>query len=376
MRLAWFTENYPPNKGGMSRSCDRIVTNLRQYHTVDVFHFTNKLPAYTTQNHENGTYTAIPVFEDSSHTLNMLWAFIKDHASIKDSAAFTAFGSHLCLKGITLMANWLQKPVLICFRGNDFDNAIFSQKKQDLLYTITNATAIACVSSEKKDRIQRMRLNDQIYFTPNSIDFKQWEVLHADKVLAEQLRANLKLPEATKIIGLVGFLKQKKGIDFFIQTLKKSQLLKTVHLHIVGEIEPHIEQELNGLQIPYSTVIPTSKTELIVNYLICDVIAIPSIYDGMPNVIFEAAVLNLPILASKAGGIPDVLSHNTAFLFDILSEKALLKALTNFDNATQDQLNIMSNQLIQSIKTDFTTTQEITNYLNIFNSITTTIHEN
>ena len=376
MRIIWFTENYPPSKGGMSRSCDRIVTNLRQHHIVDVFHFTNKITAFTTETHENGSYTAVPIFEDNSHTLNMLWAFIKDHQGIKESAAFTAFGSHLCLKGITLMANWLQKPILICFRGNDFDSAIFSQKKQDLLYTISNATAIACVTLEKQERIKRMQLNNEVYFTPNSIDFKQWEILEADNVLAEKIKTQLNVSETTTIIGLIGFLKQKKGIDFFIQTLQKSQLLKTVHLHIVGEIEPHIEQELIKTQMSYSKVVPNSKTQLITNYLVCDAVAIPSIYDGMPNVIFEAAALNKPLIASKAGGIPDVLDADTAFMFDVLSEKDLLNALANFDNATSVALKEKCKKLLKRLKTNFTTTQETNNYLNIFNKITNTTHEN
>lgn len=371
MRIAWFTENYPPNTGGMSRSCDRIVANLRQYYAVDVFHFTNKFPAFKTQTHEKGTYTSVPIFQDTSHTLNMLWAYIKDNSLINSSDAFVSFGSHLCLKGITLMANWMQKPILICFRGNDFDTAIFSQKKQDLLYSISNASAVACVTKEKQQRIQRMALNNHVYYTPNSIDFNEWTILKSDIALAETLNTQLELPKHTKIIGLIGFLKQKKGVDFFINTLKKSQLVSRVHLHIVGEIEPHIESELERLAFSYSKVSPISKTELIANYLICDCIAIPSIYDGMPNVIFEAAALNKPILASKAGGLPDVLNTNTAFLFDVLSEQSLLSALANFDNASVQYLQQTSQLLLEEIRTHFTTTHETDNYLNVLNTITT-----
>lgn len=376
MRIIWFTENYPPNKGGMSRSCDRIVAHLRAHYTVDVFHFTNKFPAFKTEHQEKGTYTSVPVYEDSAHTLNTLWAFIQTHPLIEQSAVFTAFGSHLCLKGITLMANWLQKPVLICFRGNDFDNAIFSQKKQDLLYSISHATAIACVSSEKQVRIKRMQLNSQVYFTPNSIDFEPWKVLKADRALANQLKSELKLAETTKIIGLVGFLKQKKGVDFFMRTLKKSQLLKHVHLHFVGEIEPHIELQLMQSDWSYSQVQPISKTELIAHYLVCDAVAIPSIYDGMPNVIFEAAALDIPIIASKAGGIPDILDKVNAFLFDVLSERALLNALADFDDADKVALEKKSARLKQHIKSAFTTDQEIKNYIDIFNTITTIPYEN
>ncbi|MGB3607053.1 glycosyltransferase family 4 protein [Psychroserpens sp.] len=370
MTITWFTENYPPHKGGMSRSCDRIVANLRQHHRVDVFHFTNKRPAFTKEAHDNGAYVSMPIFEDTSHTLNVLWAFIKDHELIKSSAVFTAFGSHLCLKGITLMGNWLQKPVMICFRGNDFDTAIFSNKKQDVLYAIEKASAIACVTSEKVARIKTMQLNPNVYFTPHSINFENWQILKADVDLAETLKASLNLKESTMVIGLIGFLKQKKGIDFFIDVLRKSELSKTVHVHIVGEIEPHIEQDLKDHQLSYSTIVPTSKTELIANYRICDAVAIPSIYDGMPNVIFEAAALDIPIIASKAGGIPDVLTEENAFLFDMFSELSLLQSLSAFKKTAPDQRQFKARRLKTRIKTSFTTAQETQNYLAIFNQIT------
>jgi glycosyltransferase involved in cell wall biosynthesis len=376
MTITWFTENYPPNKGGMSRSCDRIISNLRQHHTVNIYHFTNKNKPFSTEHQEQGTYTSVPIYEDSSHTLNMLWSYLDANDEIKKSDCLVAFGSHLCIKGITLMGNWLQRPVLICFRGNDFDTAIFSKKKQDLLHSIQQASAVASVTKEKAKRIDLMNLGTPVFFTPNSIHFEDWQVLKPDSLLAESFKLKFSIRDEQKVIGLIGFLKQKKGIDYFINTLQKSQIIKTVHLHIVGEIEPHIEAELIRYKISYSKIVPESKSELIANYLICDAVAIPSIYDGMPNVIFEAAALEIPIIASKAGGIPDVLDLNTAFLFDVLSEKSLLQALADFNNSNTETLTLIAKKLKQQLKKDFSTTQETQKYLDIFNLIKLESHEN
>ena len=52
--------------------------------------------------------------------------------------------------------------------------------------------------------------------------------------------------------------------------------------------------------------------------------AIPSFYDGLPNVLVEAAALGVPMVASRAGGMADVLEDGeTAFLFDPGDEAAL-----------------------------------------------------
>lgn len=375
MIISWFTENYPPSKGGMSRSCDRIILNLREHCTVNVYHFTNKFKAFDTTAQVNGNYTAIPVFEDSSHTLNTLWAFIKDNPDVLKSDVLVAFGSHLCLKGIPLMSQWLKKPILSCFRGNDFDTALFSQKKQDLLYTIENANAIASVTKEKVDRIKLLNLNEHVYYTPNSIHLENWRVLNSDIKLSKQYKASLHLDEKTKVIGLIGFLKQKKGIDFFISCLKKSELYTNTHLRFVGDLEAHIETHLNTLNIPYSIVKPESQTELIANYLICNAVAIPSIYDGMPNVIFEAAALNIPVIASNAGGIPNVLSSENAFLFNVLNESSLLNALSEFQNSNTNQLENKTQNLRTLVENKFTPAQETKNYLDIFNTLKNNTHE-
>lgn len=367
MTIIWFTENYPPNKGGMARSCDRIIANLRQHHTIHVYHFTNKFKAFSTQANTNGSYTTVPIFEDNAHTLNVLWAHINTTEFIKESALFVAYGSHLAIKGLPLFSKWLNKPLLTCIRGNDFDSAIFSQKKQDLLYCIEHSTAIACVTQEKVARIQSMQLNNQVFFTPNSIKISDWQILKSDQVLAKNYKANINTDKL--IIGLVGYLKAKKGIDFFIDGLQKSALRNKVHLRIVGEIEPHIVHRLQNEQLEFSQFLPDTKTELIANYLICDAVAVPSIYDGMPNVIFEAAALNIPIIAAKVGGIPDVLSKNTAFLFNTLSEDSFLEALSDFENANNKELIEKTETLITRIKNEFSLQAETTNYLNIFNQI-------
>ena len=62
-RLLWLTENYPPDRGGMSVSCDRIVRGLRRAGVhVDVVHLDRGFP-------------------DAAHTINTTWNRIRASAS-------------------------------------------------------------------------------------------------------------------------------------------------------------------------------------------------------------------------------------------------------------------------------------------------------
>jgi glycosyltransferase involved in cell wall biosynthesis len=41
-----------------------------------------------------------------------------------------------------------------------------------------------------------------------------------------------------------------------------------------------------------------------------DVLVVPSLYEGCPSVVLEAFSLGVPVLGSKAGGIPELLGHD------------------------------------------------------------------
>jgi glycosyltransferase involved in cell wall biosynthesis len=51
-----------------------------------------------------------------------------------------------------------------------------------------------------------------------------------------------------------------------------------------------------------TSVPPLPRTDLIPYLLASDAVALPSLYEGFPNLLLEAAALGVPLLASAAGG--------------------------------------------------------------------------
>jgi glycosyltransferase involved in cell wall biosynthesis len=64
-----------------------------------------------------------------------------------------------------------------------------------------------------------------------------------------------------------------------------------------------------------------------------DVFVLPSLKEGLPYVLLEAGHAQLPVVASRVGGIPEIVSHNcSGILVDPGDTSALAHALEQYRN--------------------------------------------
>ena len=79
--------------------------------------------------------------------------------------------------------------------------------------------------------------------------------------------------------------------------------------------------------------------------------------DGTPNVVIEAALTGLPIVASKIGGIPDVLGSNAILVNDTYSAEeftqAIRKTVSNLSNARKKALELQKRLASEHSKNGF-----------------------
>jgi glycosyltransferase involved in cell wall biosynthesis len=74
-------------------------------------------------------------------------------------------------------------------------------------------------------------------------------------------------------------------------------------------------------------------------YAACDLVVVPSFYDGMPNVLLEAAALGVPLLAARVGGMADLLADREhGFLFAPGDAHDCRWAITQAATATDAEL--------------------------------------
>jgi glycosyltransferase involved in cell wall biosynthesis len=211
-----------------------------------------------------------------------------------------------------VFAAWLRRPLITLIRGNDFDAAVFSIRRRPTLDdALARSALVCCVSQDKAAKIAALHPGVPVRWIPNGIDLGDWAFAPSDREQAARWK-----PDHRRVIGLFGQLKAKKGGVFLLDALLRSGAQDRLHVLLAGVLAPEMEAWLATHEIAVTTLPFLDRFELLPWYAACDWIAIPSFYDGLPNVLVEAAALGIPMVAARTGGMADVLSDQTALLFD------------------------------------------------------------
>jgi glycosyltransferase involved in cell wall biosynthesis len=330
-RLLWLTENYPPDRGGMSVSCDRIVRGLRRAGLhVDVVRLDRAFP-------------------DAAHTINTTWNRIR--ASAAECTHVVAFGGFLPMIAAPAYAAWLDRPLVTLIRGNELDAGLFDPRRRPMLDDALRRSAAVCtVTTEHAEKIAALYDGIDPRVIANGIDFDLWQATDGDRARAAR--------NGKRTLGFFGHLKSKKGVPFFLDVLRKTK--HDFHLLIVGEGELALDD------FPHTRVAALDRFELIPFYLACDFVVLPSHYDGFPNVLIESAALGVPAIASKVGGMNDL---PAAILFEPGDEHACRAAIDRAARMSGDDIRALGASAQQLAREKCDARDEARRYVEVFDSI-------
>jgi glycosyltransferase involved in cell wall biosynthesis len=318
-RVLLVTENYPPDRGGMSESCDRIVRGLtREGVAVDILHFDRRAARPELRR----AHLRWPLEQDPAHTINCAWNRARVAFDTRAVTHVVAFGGTLPLLAAPAFAAWIDRPLVTLLRGNELDAGLFDPRRRPILDDALRRSAAVCtVTTEQAEKVAALHAIEPRVIA-NGIDFDLWQPTDGDRVRSTSLRSDRRL------LGFFGHLKAKKGVPFFLDALRRAG--DPFRLLLVGETDL---QDLDATIVP-----PVDRFDLIPYYLACDLVVIPSHYDGFPNVLIEAASLGKPLIAARTGGMRDLLTDGeNAFLFEPGDEQGCAAAIgraADADDAT------------------------------------------
>ncbi|MGO9969171.1 MAG: glycosyltransferase [Bryobacteraceae bacterium] len=144
-------------------------------------------------------------------------------------------------------------------------------------------------------------------------------------------RAEIPAAEGTPLIVSIGRLSSEKGhLDLVEAAAQLRRVHNGFHLVLVGEgIErPRIEAARRRLGLEEHVTLVGLRGDVRPYYAMADIVAIPSHSEGSPNVLLEAMIAARPIVATRVGGIPEIVTHQeTALLVDARDPAAMAREL-------------------------------------------------
>lgn len=151
----------------------------------------------------------------------------------------------------------------------------------------------------------------------------------------EDARHELNLDSNKRHILFVGNLVPVKGLEYLIQAvslLLNNEKIPT-DLHIIGQ--GHLKAALEklvknkGLANNVNFLGEKNHEEISLYMKACTVLCLPSMNEGVPNVLLEAMSCGTPVVASRVGGIPEVVvSEKLGILTPPKDVKSLAMALS------------------------------------------------
>lgn len=200
----------------------------------------------------------------------------------------------------------------------------FSHDLQKKAYE--NFDTIICVSEDSKRSFAELfpTLVDKVQVIPNFLDTKEIEV-----------KSKVNQPNYNKNvfnIVIVGRFALAKGHKRLIEVHHK--LIDDGyfhHLHFIGDgsLMNEVKKYCNENFLTETVKFWGGQTNPYPFIKSADMVLLPSIYEALPTVLFEALLLNKPILATDVGGVREILEDGKYGEICENSEEGLYEALKN-----------------------------------------------
>ena len=231
--------------------------------------------------------------------------------------------SLLCGMPAMIAKRFLKIPYVVWGQGSDiYLPGRFTQMTSKSI--LHNADAVLALTEDMKQKMRKICDRD-ISVVPNGIDLERFEISSGEKKEG-----------SAKTIIFVGRLHPVKGVQYLIEAMAiVHQQMPDVKLVIVGDgVQRSMLEELTERLnlndcIQFAGQVSQESIPRLMHQ--ADVFVLSSLSEGLPVVILEAMAAGLPIVATKVGGIPDIVEEGVnGYLVNAKSSEEIADRLLIF----------------------------------------------
>lgn len=194
---------------------------------------------------------------------------------------------------------------------------------------------IAVSKATKNLMVENGILAKRIRVLYNSIDINYWKNDNCPTI-----RSEFNVPGDSFVVGTVGRLSKEKDLPTFFAVAKKL-LTKNPNIYfmVIGDGQKDLVDTLHKLAetegIKDSIIFTGHRTDLKNFYTSFDLFLSTSVTEGLPNTILEAMAMEIPIVATAVGGVPELIEHQ---------KSGILSAPKDVDGLSAAVLHLMKDR--------------------------------
>ena len=176
------------------------------------------------------------------------------------------------------------------------------------------------------DHVQRDVQSNNIVVIQNGVDIADWEV--ASNI--EDARSRLGIDLSAYVVICVGRITKIKGVEILLRAADQLRgEIPEMYTVVIGSTSGSFSARENDNQYAVNLVrtydgpavrftgFVDNRSDEFRDYLTsADLLVLPSWFDNQANVILEAFAMNLPVVATRVGGIPNMVPDTVGRLFE------------------------------------------------------------
>jgi glycosyltransferase involved in cell wall biosynthesis len=217
---------------------------------------------------------------------------------------FILVNSGIDLMHACIIKKAMAKSTLLFRRG--LDKAIKNSFFNRLLYKnvdffIANSKATAKTLQQSFPWLSREKI--QIIYNPITIN-------PVPKIPVDQLRQKYHIKNGIPILGIIGRLTYQKGHTILFNALKKVLGVQPETMLLIigdGELKYELIDYTRKNKIEKKCLFLGHQNEIVPYYLLCDIVIIPSLFEGFCFTAVEAQYLQIPVIVSNISSLPEVI---------------------------------------------------------------------
>lgn len=169
---------------------------------------------------------------------------------------------------------------------------------------------VVVVSKKMKEQLSYWRISEKkIRVIQNAIIIGNYSPNHQ----SVKLREELKVDNETFLIAKIGRLSPEKGFDLFLRAIAQAKAYKKKIKALIigiGPLQKELEQLTVQLGLQDHVIFLGFRAEMQEIYNALNLVVQCSHTEGMPNVILESLLMEVPVIATDVGGTSEIVSND------------------------------------------------------------------